>query len=478
MKNHIDTFIRLLESIGKPKPVTITPLPLSGSSQVYFRFVFDKGERLIGSYNPEIKENIAHDTFTGHFISLGLPVPGILARSSSFEYFILEDAGDKTLLDIRTNEGLSEKVKQHYFQVVDDLVRFQTEGIKGLDLSKAFPTGRFDKRSVMWDLNYFKYYFVKTNDIIFEENILEDDFNLLAEHLLQAESEFFMYRDFQARNIMVNQNRLSYIDFQGGRKGPLQYDVISLLYQAKANLPNEFREELLETYLKKLEKTLPGQKEKFLKTYPLYIYFRLMQVLGAYGFRGLYQRKAHFLQSIPFAIENLKQVVKKYPVVDYPELGSVIEQITKLTDYHFAPFSKDKLTVTLSSFSFKKSGIPVDITENGGGHVFDCRALPNPGRIQELKEYTGLQDPVIKYLESKQEMTDFLHHVFSVVDQSVDNYLERRFSNLMVSFGCTGGKHRSVFSAENLKRHLMVKYGDSVEVRLTHVELEKEGFLS
>ena len=478
MKDHINTFIKLLETIGKPKPASIIPLPLSGSSRMYFRFVFNEGEQLIGSYNPEIKENIAHDTFTRHFINLGLPVPDILARSSSYEYFILEDAGDKTLLDIRTIEGLSEKVKQHYFRVVDDLVRFQAEGIKGLDLSVAFPTGRFDKRSVMWDLNYFKYYFVKTNDIIFDENILEDDFNLLAEHLLQAESDFFMYRDFQARNIMVNKYDLSYIDFQGGRKGPLQYDVISLLYQAKANLPDEFREELLEAYLKKLEKTLPGQKEKFLKTYPLFIYFRLMQVLGAYGFRGLYQRKAHFLQSIPLAIENLKQVVKRYPVVDYPELGNVIEQITKLTDYRYTPFSKDKLTVTISSFSFKKSGIPVDITENGGGHVFDCRALPNPGRIKELKEYTGLQDPVIKYLESKQEMSDFLHHVFSVVDQSVDNYLERGFNNLMVSFGCTGGKHRSVFSAENLKRHLKFKYGDRLEVRLTHIELEKEGFLS
>jgi len=477
LKNHIETLTKLLASIGKPKPVTVTPLPRSGSSRLYFRFIFSEGERLIGSCNPEIKENIAHDTFTAHFKNLGLPIPAILARSPSFDYFILEDAGDITLLDLLLLEGLSEKVKGYYFRVVNDLVSFQTEAIRGLDLSVAFPAGRFDKRSVLWDLNYFKYYFVKTNDIIFDENLLEDDFVLMAEQLLQAESDFFMYRDFQARNIMVHKETLSYIDFQGGRKGPLQYDVISLLYQAKANLPEAFREELLNIYLEKLGRKLPGQKDKFLITYPLFIFFRLMQVLGAYGFRGLFQHKAHFLQSIPYAIENLKRVLQRYPMADFPELNKIFSQITELEDYHFTPFSNDKLTVSLSSFSYKKSGITVDITENGGGYVFDCRALPNPGRIQELKEYTGLQAPVIDYLKSKQEMTVFLEHVISVVDQSVDNYLQRGFSNLMVSFGCTGGKHRSVFSAENMKRHLQEKYGNRLEVRLTHVELQKEGRL-
>ncbi|RLD90178.1 MAG: hypothetical protein DRJ09_05070, partial [Bacteroidetes bacterium] len=444
---------------------------------LYFRFVFKEGERLIGSYNPEIKENIAHDTFTRHFKNLGLPVPGILARSTSFEYFILEDAGDTTLFDLLLQEGLSEKVKHYYFRVVDDLVRFQTEAIHGLDLSVAFPAGRFDKRSVLWDLNYFKYYFVKTNDIIFDENLLEDDFILLAAQLLQSKSDFFMYRDFQARNIMINKEALSYIDFQGGRKGPLQYDVISLLYQAKANLPEAFREELLNAYLEKLDSKLPGQKDKFLITYPLFIFFRLMQVLGAYGFRGLYQRKTHFLQSIPYAIENLRWVTKRYPMTDFPELNKIFDQITELKDYHVTPFSNDKLTVSLSSFSYKRSGIPVDITENGGGYVFDCRALPNPGRINELKDYTGLQEPVITYLEGKQEMADFLAHVSILVDQSIDNYLQRGFSNLMVSFGCTGGKHRSVYSAENMKRHLKEKYGNRLEVRLTHIQLKKEGRL-
>lgn len=466
-----------MAKMGKPTPLSIVLLPQSGSSRVYFRCFFGDGKTLIALYNPDVKENIAHYAFTGHFKKLGLPVPDIIARNNTFEYFILEDAGDKTLLDIKLQEGLSEKVKGYYYKAMENLVRFQIEGIKNLDLSVAFPAKRFNKRSVMWDLNYFKYYFVKTNNIIFNENLLEDDFNSMAKQLLEADSDFFMYRDFQARNIMVDNNKLSFIDFQGGRKGPLQYDVVSLLFQAKANLPDSFREELLSFYLKLLEQKLPEQKDKFFKIYPLFIYFRLMQVLGAYGYRGIYQRKAHFLQSIPYAIANLNETFKKYPLSGFSELNKIVEQITEIKKYDFIPFNKEKLTVTLSSFSYKKLGIPVDITENGGGFVFDCRALPNPGRIKELKMFTGLQSPVITYLESQTEVTYFLENVFNLVDQSINNYLDRKFGNLMVSFGCTGGKHRSVFSAENLKQHILNKYGDKLDVRLTHFQLEKEGLL-
>jgi len=277
---------------------------------------------------------------------------------------------------------------------------------------------------------------------------------------------------------MVKNHKLSYIDFQGGRQGALQYDLVSLLYQAKANLPDEFKEELLNRYLEKIEAVLPGQTEQFLKTYPLFIYFRLMQVLGAYGFRGLFQRKGHFLQSIPFAIENLRKIIKQHPVLDFNELNSVFEQIAALKNYTEKPFSKTRLNITLSSFSYKKSGIPSDLSENGGGFVFDCRALPNPGRIKELKDFTGLQKPVIDYLKKKKEMSRFLDNVYSLIDQSVDNYLERGFTNLMISFGCTGGKHRSVYSAENLHRHLIQKYGDKLEIRKEHIQLKKDNLLS
>ena len=467
----------MLKEMGKPAPLSIHPLPQSGSSRIYFRCIYSQGESLIASYNPDVKENIAHLTFTNHFKQVGLPVPAILAKNSSFEYFILEDAGNETLLDIRLKEGLSKRVKGFYHKAVEDLVRFQTEGIKGLNLTVAFPAERFHKRSIMWDLNYFKYYFVKTNNLIFDENLLENDFEQLSARLIGADSEFFMYRDFQARNIMVKDGRLSYIDFQGGRKGPLQYDVVSLLYQAKANLPDSFREELLKAYFEHLEKHHKGQKTGFLKTYPLFIYFRLMQVLGAYGYRGLYQHKAHFLQSIPYAINSLKEILLKHPVTELAGLNRIFEQIIALKNFDFIPLNPEKLTVTLSSFSYKKSGIPVDVTENGGGFVFDCRALPNPGRIDELKMFTGLQTPVINYLKEKPVMKEFLDNVFGIVDQSVDNYLHRGFNSLMVSFGCTGGKHRSVFSAERLRSHLTEKYGDRVEVRLAHIQLDREGLL-
>ena len=476
MDNHKAIFYSLLKTIGKPEPLKLIRLPQSGSSRIYFKFFFEN-ETLIGSYNPEVKENIAHFSFTTHFVKKNLPVPRILTKDESNQYFILEDAGNETLMDLLMKEGLTEKVKGYYHQVIDDLIKFQTGAIKGLNLEVAFPASQFDNRSAMWDLNYFKYYFIKTNNIIIDEKLLEDDFEALSQSLLKADSSFFMYRDFQARNIMVKGDNLTYIDFQGGRQGPLQYDVISLLYQAKANLPDDFRKALLENYLNKLEILLPGQKEKFIAEYPLFIYFRLMQVLGAYGFRGLYQRKAHFLQSIPLAIESLKKVMHQYHLHRFKELNSVFNQITNLTQYNFTSLTKNKLNITLSSFSYKKLGIPADITENGGGFVFDCRALPNPGRIAELRNYTGLQEPVINYLDNQKEMENFLKNIFNLVDQSVDNYLERKFDHLMISFGCTGGKHRSTYSAENLNRHLLQKYGDKLVIRLKHIQLEKDNLL-
>ena len=463
--------------MGKPAPEKMVALPQSGSSRVYYRFFFDDGTSLLGSHNPDIKENIAHYVFTGHFVKKGLPVPKILAKDEQNKYFILQDAGNNTLFDLLMRDGLSREVKGYYFQTMEDVVRFQTEGINGLDLSVAFPAPEFNAESIHWDLNYFKYYFVKTNAIVFDEQLLEDDFNAFAQKLLNAESSFFMFRDFQARNIMVNDGKLTYIDFQGGRKGPLQYDVVSLLYQAKANLPQSFKDELLEHYLTRLEAVLPGRKESFLTDFPYFIYFRLMQVLGAYGFRGIYQRKAHFLQSIPLAIESLKNLLALHPLTGFDELNAVFKQIIALNDYNYKPLVKNKLNITLSSFSYKKSGPPVDITENGGGFVFDCRALPNPGRMPELRDFTGLQEPVINYLKNQTEMTRFLENVFSIVDQSVENYLERNFNHLMVSFGCTGGKHRSTFSAENLFRHLKEKYGDKLDVRLKHIQLEKDNLI-
>ncbi len=470
----MEKFYALLKKTGYPQPAKTVPLPQSGSARKYYRFFFSDDKTLIGSYNPEIKENKAHYVFTKHFVAAGLPVPDILAQDESGQYFLLEDLGDDTLLALKNKEGLSEKIKGFYYQAMDDLIAFQVKGIEGLDLSVAYPARCFDKRSILWDLNYFKYFFVKTNVITFDENLLEDDFERFAGLLLQADASFFMYRDFQARNIMVKEDSLWYIDFQGGRQGPLQYDVISLLYQAKANLPDTFRQDLLAFYLNKLEEVLPGQRERFLEHYRYFIFFRLMQVLGAYGYRGLFQRKAHFLQSIPFTIDTLKNLMQENELQAFPEINRVFRQILKL-NYQKVNLDAQRLNVTVTSFSYKKSGIPADVTENGGGFVFDCRALPNPGRIESLKRFTGKDKVIIDYLSSQKEVSEFLNHVFALVDRSVDNYLERQFNHLMVNFGCTGGQHRSVYSAENLKKHLQEKYGEQIVVHLKHVELEKKG---
>ncbi|NOX84365.1 MAG: phosphotransferase [Chlorobi bacterium] len=412
--------------------------------------------------------------FSNHFKKIGLPVPQILAHDETMQYFLLQDLGDTHLLTL-VIDGLTEKVKDYYRQVINDLVRFQTKGIKGLDMKAAYPVKTFDKRSVFWDLNYFKYYFVKPHELLFDEGELENDFNALANRLLEADSGFFQYRDFQARNIMIYNEHPWYIDFQGGRKGPLQYDLASLLYQARAGLPQSFRDELYRLYLEHLEKAIPGQAKKFEKYFADFIYFRLMQVLGAYGFRGLIQRKSHFLKSIPPAIGNLKQLNDTSSVEKkYPELYRIFMQITQLNQYEEQDIPAGKLTVSINSFSYKKTGYPADTTENGGGFVFDCRALPNPGRIKELQDFTGLERPVIEYFQDKSEVNRFMTETFKIVKQSIESYLERGFTHLQVDFGCTGGKHRSVYCARQLSDFINMKYNALVEVRLRHIDLEKE----
>ena len=477
LKDHITTIRQLLDENNFSAAENIVELPGSGSNRIYFRIYFHDSNRetLIAAFNPDVSENRAWLVFSRHFKNTGLPVPEVFACDDGMQYFLLQDLGDTNLLMLLLNSGLTERVKEYYRQVIGDLVRFQTEGIKGLDMNVAYPVKEFDKRSVLWDLNYFKYYFVKPHEVLFDERRLEDDFNVLADRLLKADSSFFQYRDFQARNIMIHNERPWYIDFQGGRKGPLQYDLVSLLYQARAGLPQSFRNELYGLYLKKLEETVPGQAAQFEKYFADFIYFRLMQVLGAYGFRGLIQRKSHFLKSIPPALQNLKQLLKMSPVDEmFPELHRIFTQITGLNQYDDQDIPADKLTVSINSFSFKKTGYPQDTTENGGGFVFDCRALPNPGRIKELKDYTGLERPVIEYLQDKSEVNRFMTEVFRLVKQSIGNYLERGFTHLQVNFGCTGGKHRSVFCARQLSDFIGMKYGSEVGIRLKHIELEKE----
>ena len=473
-----NSLAKLTRSIGE-NPVDIQPIAASGSARRYFRIVTET-RSLIGTYSSNIEENEAFISFSRHFHNLGLNVPEVLAVNTQRDCYLQSDFGDdnlfahvqKALMDIGPSTGSGTLISL-YKQALSHLVKFQVLGHQGLDYSKAYPTERFNRQAILADLNYFKYYFVKPHEEIdFNETRLDRDFSHFADFVSQAPSDFFMYRDFQSRNIMVKDNELYFIDFQGGRKGPLNYDVVSLLYQVKAQIPQAVRDELVDYYKTELSQFINPEEVKFDTYQPYFVYLRLLQVLGAYGFRGLIQKKAHFIESIPYALKELKTWNETHPLNDYPELQTIINKLSTLnyplsTDSQLSTLNS-KLTVTVNSFSFKK-GYPNDFSGNGGGFVFDCRALPNPGREPEFKTKTGRDWEVIDYLMAKPPVHEFLSHVKSIVKQSVDNYKERHFSNLMVSFGCTGGQHRSVFFAQTIYEWLKKEYPD-IHVKLNHIE--------
>ncbi|MBN2681521.1 MAG: phosphotransferase [Bacteroidales bacterium] len=435
----------------------------------------------MGVYNEDIKENEAFFSFTKTFLKHGLNVPAILGTEKEKKIYLLQDLGDLTLFsfltEARKEKGFSSKIIEVYKKVLEKLPEFQIVAGKNIDYSKCYPRDSFDRQSMMWDMNYFKYYFLKLAKIPFDEQLLEDDFHKFADFLLQADSNYFLYRDFQSRNIMLVDGEPYFIDYQGGRKGALQYDVASLLYDAKADIPQIIRNQLLEFYLNELEKYIKFDKEQFRNHYYGYVIIRIMQAMGAYGFRGFYEKKKHFLASIPYAMENLRWIVENVEIpVEVPNLIKVLKEVSnseklKKLAPKVNPEKTSALTVSITSFSYKK-GIPVDETGNGGGFVFDCRAIHNPGKYDEYKELTGMDLPVQQFLAGEQEMDDFLTGVFMLVDQSVEKYISRGFQNLMVNFGCTGGQHRSVYSAEMLAKHLKSKY--PVKIILKHREQEEK----
>ncbi|MBQ3737822.1 MAG: phosphotransferase [Bacteroidales bacterium] len=480
----------LTRSIGET-PKDILPIAESGSARKYFRIITDKCS-LIGTYSSNIEENEAFLAFSKHFHDLGLNVPEIFAVNKEKTCYLQSDFGDDNLFAhvqkalmannvsaLRQAQGLldngpstgSGTLISLYKKALSHLVKLQVLGHQGLDYTKAYPTERFDRQAIIDDLNYFKYYFVKPHEEIdFNETRLGKDFEAFADFVSQAPCDFFMYRDFQSRNIMVKDGELYFIDFQGGRKGPLNYDVVSLLYQVKAQIPQATRDELVDYYKAELSQYIHPEAVKFDTYQPYFVYLRLMQVLGAYGFRGLIQKKSHFIESIPYALREIEALSKAVPLTKYPELQNVINQLNKLDAKYAALIAPPagKLTVTINSFSFKK-GYPTDFSGNGGGFVFDCRALPNPGREPEFKTKTGRDWEVIDYLMAKPPVHVFLDHVKGIIGQSVDNYRERHFSNLMVSFGCTGGQHRSVFFAQTIYEWLKATYPD-IHVIVNHIE--------
>ena len=465
--------IQLFENQFNENVETFEMLPPSGSYRQYCR-MSNQHRSVIGALNNDVKENTAFLSFSNHFKINGLPVPEIFAVSSDLKKYLQQDLGNETLFDYLSNtrekEGFSENIISEYKKVFKVLPKIQIIAGKGLDYSVCYPRDAFDKQSMMWDLNYFKYYFLKLAKIQFDEQALEDDFQLFSNYLLSASSGYFMYRDFQSRNVMLKDNQVYFIDYQGGRQGALQYDLASMLYDGKADIPESIRTQLFQYYIVELKKYMKVDEEKFTEYYKGFVLIRIMQAMGAYGFRGFYEKKEHFLKSIPFALKNLEFLLKdiKLPVV-IPELINVFKQLVHSEELKKIGQVETNLTVRVTSFSYKK-GVPDDPSGNGGGHVFDCRAINNPGRYTEYKELTGKDLAVQEFLEQKSEIGIFLNAAKVLVDQSVKVYLERGFTNLSVNFGCTGGQHRSVYSAEKIAKHLQNNF--PVNVVLVHREQE------
>jgi aminoglycoside/choline kinase family phosphotransferase len=462
---------QLFEQHFKEKVVKITLLPPSGSYREYCR-IKSTGHSVIGAYNADVKENSAFLSFTYQFRKNDIPVPEVFAVSDDQQKYLLEDLGDTTLFDFlsqtRETEGFSETIIDEYRKVLKQLPRIQIVAGKDMDYSVCYPREAFDKQSMMWDLNYFKYYFLKLAKIPFDEQALEDDFQTFSDYLLSAPSGYFLFRDFQSRNIMLKDGGVFFIDYQGGRRGALQYDLASLLYDGKADIPPEIRNLLFRLYLDELKNYLPVNEFEFTSLFNGFVLIRIMQAMGAYGFRGFYEKKEHFLKSIPFAIRNLQNLLPEMNLpVDLPELTKVLQLLTQSEILKAIGQAGRKLTVTITSFSYRK-GIPEDQSGNGGGFVFDCRAINNPGRYPEFKFLTGNDLPVQQFLKRNSEMGWFLKPVKALVEQSVKNYLERGFTHLSVNFGCTGGQHRSVYAAEKLAAHIKKNY--AVNVVLNHRE--------
>src|ERR1700688_3691892 len=423
------------------------------------------------------EESAAFLEFSRHFREHGLPVPEIYAQDLDHGAYLEEDLGDTSLFEFlskhRAGDRIDPSVVEAYRKVIATLPKFQIEAGRDLNYKVCYPRGSFDRQSIAWDLNYFKYYFLRLAGIPFSEQALERDFSRLTKFLLSASRDYFLYRDFQSRNIMLRDGQPFFLDYQGGRKGALQYDIASLLYDAKADLPPELRQELLDHYLDSLAGFVDLDRSAFMQYYYAYVYVRIMQALGAYGFRGFYERKEHFLQSVPYALENLRWLLRNVELpIALPTVMEAFktmvasEKLQGLTSKPEKYETKlEKLKVRIFSFSFHK-GLPQDDSGNGGGFIFDARSLPNPGREERFKSLTGKDSSVIDYLSHQQSVDDFLANAKSLVDASVAAYQGRGFPNLMVSFGCTGGQHRSVYLAEHLAKHLREKDAGERLVRL------------
>ena len=459
---------------------SIEKLPQSGSDRVYFRIrcqATPNGQvhTCIATCNQNIKENKTFINFSRHFKKCGCPVPEVYAVNEAYSIYIQEDLGDTSLLNVLEEKGYTDEVYGLFQKSLRALAYLQIKADDGFNYDDCITSKEFGKQAIISDLLYFKYYFLDPLKIPYDKEKLIDDFDALSNYLSHVDHKYFMFRDFQSRNVMIKNGEVFFIDYQGGMKGALQYDVASLLWQAKAELSDEWKESLLQYYMNCVDEILqkPVDKNRFVSQYNGYVLIRLLQVLGAYGFRGLFERKAHFLTSIPLALKNLQWFLNNSSVgIVLPEFERLLKLIIEpgIINRFIPQKATDQtpLVVKVNSFSYIKSGYPKDETINGGGFVFDCRSILNPGRIEEFKQQTGRDKGVKDFLEQQTKMPDFLNNVYNIVDIAVEDYIKRGFESLMINFGCTGGQHRSVYAADAVVRHLRNKFG--VKVALNHIE--------
>lgn len=465
-----DALTSLFKARFGAEPGAPVPVRADGSNRKIYR-LSGGGRTAIGVLNDDVKENRAFIEFSRHFHKEKVPVPEIYGEDPSGTAYLEEDLGDTTLFQFlgkrRTAQGFPEEVVAVYRDVVRWLPRIQIVAGRGLDYRYCYPRASFDKRSMLWDMNHFKYYFLTLGNIPFHEETLEEDFTTFADYLLAADREFFLCRDFQSRNVMLKDGKPHFIDYQNGRRGALQYDIASLLYDAKADVPFELRDELLDLYVHEAAKHARVDKAEFLKYFPGFVLIRIMQAMGAYGLRGFHEKKPLFLQSIPYAIRNIERLLLRHNLpIEVPELMGVFKRLVGSSALRQFGGAKLSLHVRIESFSYKQ-GMPRNDKGHGGGYVFDCRCLPNPGRQERFKTQSGLDPEVVSFLSKEEAVDRWARSAFSLVDQAVEDYARRNFTSLDVAFGCTGGQHRSVYMTERLAKHLR---DQGVTVEVSHRE--------
>lgn len=484
MKTNIQQYIQdtFLQWKGfLPKKIEV--IAQAGGNRQYFRLYWNENETCIATFNPHhIAENEAFIYFTQQFQALNLAIPKLLYISKNKDLYFQSDEGKEALFDVLQREKYSPTVYELYEKALQSLIHIQIKGDSNIDYSHCIASPHFDKTAIMYDLNYFFFYFLHALPITYHTANLFHDFETLADFLAAEKNQYFMFRDFQSRNILVKDNNVTFIDYQGGTKGAIQYDLVSILWQARAALPQAWKDSLLAFYFEQANQELGGKLDKtaFHEKYIGFILIRMLQTLGSYGFRGLYERRPYFLSAIPFAFKQLKDFLSHYQLpISLPELEKVLSQLTeeKIMRHFMTPTATEahKLVIKIKSFSYKK-GIPLDESPNGGGYVFDCRGILNPGRIEAYKDQTGRDEEVKTYLLTQTEMPAFLKHVYEIVTISVKNYLERDFDSLSVYFGCTGGQHRSVFAADSLAKYLKDTFNVKIELEHRERGWQKESY--